>query len=89
MITEGWFLDPFGLHVDRWFSDGVPTKLVTDGDVTSHDPPPSAEVAEPLLRSPETESVDGSDLVRAEAVRTNPDYQRAALDIFDLTTGHL
>ena len=37
---EGWYTDPYGLHEARWMSQGVPTPLVRDGDVESHDPPP-------------------------------------------------
>jgi hypothetical protein len=44
MVAEerkGWRPDPFGLHELRYFSmDGRPTRLVRDGDVLSHDPPP-------------------------------------------------
>jgi hypothetical protein len=40
--VEGWYADPFGTHVARWFSDGTPTALVRDvGGVTSLDEPPS------------------------------------------------
>ena len=39
---EGWYRDPFGKHVARWFSDGTPTALVRDaGGITSQDDPPS------------------------------------------------
>jgi hypothetical protein len=38
---NGWRADPFGIHELRYFSmDGRPTRLVRDGDVLSHDPPP-------------------------------------------------
>jgi hypothetical protein len=40
MREEGWYVDPYGLHDRRWFSDGTPTKLVRDGDLESSDPPP-------------------------------------------------
>jgi hypothetical protein len=38
---DGWCTDPYDRHEQRWFSDGKPTKLVQDKDVTSYDPPPS------------------------------------------------
>jgi len=39
---EGWYVDPFGKHAARWFSDGTPTALVRDaGGVTSQEEPPS------------------------------------------------
>jgi hypothetical protein len=41
MREEGWYTDPFGLHERRWFSDGVPTKLVSDNGITSNDPAPN------------------------------------------------
>jgi hypothetical protein len=40
MKVEGWYVDPFGAHEARWFSDGVPTILVRDGGEESHDEPP-------------------------------------------------
>ena len=38
---QGWFQDPFGLHEERYFSAGRPTKLVRDGQVEHFDAPPS------------------------------------------------
>ena len=38
---QGWFRDPFGLHEERYFSAGRPTKLVRDGQVEHFDAPPS------------------------------------------------
>jgi Protein of unknown function (DUF2510) len=38
---RGWHPDPYGVHERRYFSlDGWPTRLVSDGGRTSHDPPP-------------------------------------------------
>jgi len=37
---EGWYLDPYGLHEARWFSNGTPTKLVRDGEAESYEEPP-------------------------------------------------
>jgi hypothetical protein len=43
---EGWYVDPFGIHAARWFSDGTPTALVRDaGGITSKDDPPSPTYA--------------------------------------------
>jgi hypothetical protein len=62
MNAEGWYVDPFGEHDERWFSDGHPTSLVRDGAVESRDEPPSDEVTEPLVRhASDEESVDGPD----------------------------
>src|SRR5579862_771113 len=38
---QGWAADPFGLHAERYFSGGHPTKLVRDGNVEAFDDPPS------------------------------------------------
>ena len=40
MKAQGWHHDPYGVHEDRYFSDGQPTKLVRDGGAESYDPPP-------------------------------------------------
>jgi hypothetical protein len=36
MQPEGWYLDPYGIHRDRWYSDGQPTSLVRDDGIESH-----------------------------------------------------
>ncbi len=40
---QGWHADPFGLHEQRYFSAGIPTKLVRDGNAESYDEPPTDE----------------------------------------------
>jgi len=50
---EGWYLDPYGVHEDRWFSAGTPTALVRDRGTEAHDepppyPPPVAPVEAPV-----------------------------------------
>lgn len=42
---QGWHADPFGLHEQRYFSAGRPTKLVRDGRVEAYDEPPAEVVA--------------------------------------------
>jgi hypothetical protein len=44
---HGWQRDPFGIHEDRYFSRGEPTKLVRDRGVESYDdaPNPSTSAA--------------------------------------------
>jgi hypothetical protein len=37
---QGWHPDPFGLHEMRYFSVGIPTKLVRDGRVEAYHEPP-------------------------------------------------
>jgi hypothetical protein len=42
-VLTGWQPDPFGVHEKRFFtSGGLPTKLVSDGDIRSYDEPPSS-----------------------------------------------
>jgi hypothetical protein len=41
--AQGWYRDPFGLHEDRYFSEGWPTKLVRDRGVESFDLPPDRD----------------------------------------------
>jgi hypothetical protein len=67
MRAEGWYLDPFGVHAQRWFSDGRPTGLVRDGAAESQDDPPADEYSGVLTAAPEGES-DSSDLKRADDV---------------------
>jgi hypothetical protein len=68
MKEEGWFQDPFGVHQDRWISDGHPTALVRDNGVESHDPPPSGpdDVRPSLVRSVAPSASGPDDLRRAD-----------------------
>jgi hypothetical protein len=50
--AQGWFLDPYGLHEARYFSQGQPTKLVRDHDGESYDEPPSGTPPGPLFPAP-------------------------------------
>ncbi len=71
---EGWFVDPFGIHAARWFSDGTPTRLVRDADGTeSYDDPPSPTYQGELQPVPADPVVDGGDLLRADG--GDPDDQ--------------
>ena len=49
MEAEGWYVDPYGVHAARWFSAGRPTALVRDHGGESHDDPPGASYAGPLV----------------------------------------
>jgi hypothetical protein len=42
MKAQGWYHDPYGVHEERYYSDGEATKLVCDGGVECYDPPPAA-----------------------------------------------
>jgi hypothetical protein len=64
---EGWYLDPFGVHEARWFSDGAPTALVRDKDgAESNEAPPSTTFQGDLQPVPEPAAADGEDLLRAD-----------------------
>ena len=38
---QGWFLDPFGEHEARYFSNGWPTSVVRDGETELYHEPPA------------------------------------------------
>jgi hypothetical protein len=75
MHAEGWYRDPYGLHGDRWFSDGRPTNLVRDQGVESHDEPPQGDPPLPLEPVPEIEESDGRDLLRADDAEWESEYE--------------
>lgn len=66
MRAEGWYRDPYKIHVDRWFSDGVATELVRDGRTETHDPPPHTPYSGPLVEAGSSVATDGDDLRRAD-----------------------
>ena len=71
--AEGWYVDPFGRHAQRWFSDGHPTGLVRDGGSEGQDDPPSATWDGPLEAV--ADDVGADELLRAgdECGRQDPD----------------
>jgi hypothetical protein len=71
MKAEGWYRDPYGLHDDRWFSDGRPSRLVRDGGVESYDDPPSENPPAELVRVAEAPAYSG-DTKRADAAERPP-----------------
>ena len=86
---EGWYTDPFDRHEARWFSDGLPTKLVRDGPVESQDPPPDEPFrSEPVRVVPAHES-DESDLHRADdAVSDAFDQAKATREVFGIFSAY-
>ena len=66
MKAQGWYRDPYGVHEDRYFSDGQPTKLVRDGGAESYDPPPPRPPEVELVEVAQSPPTDGSDLRRAD-----------------------
>lgn len=79
--AEGWFGDPYGLHEDRWFSEGDPTKLVRDGGVESYDDPPAGPRPGPPAPLPEEEGSPG-DLRRADDGGGQPSAAERAEDVW-------
>jgi len=47
--AEGWYRDPYALHDDRYFSQGLPTKLVRDSGHEAYDPPPDRRMPQGQL----------------------------------------
>ena len=87
MKAEGWYRDPYGLHEERWFSDGTATSLVRDARVESKDPPPPHAPASGELVRKEVEPLsNGPDDLRraddAEQGDRDPNYADAAFDNF-------
>ena len=74
MREQGWYVDPYGLHDERWYSDGTPTSLVRDGGIECRDtPPPGPPPTPPVPVTPAQASV--SDTKRADgAVAGGPPY---------------
>jgi hypothetical protein len=68
-LAEGWYRDPYGIHEDRWMSQGRPTEMVRDGGRESYDPAPDRRLPEGDLvpaAQAAAEATDGSDLRRAD-----------------------
>lgn len=55
---QGWQADPFGLHEERYFSAGQPTKLVRDGGTETYDEPPAEASAAPEAAEASTVSLE-------------------------------
>ena len=74
-FAEGWYRDPYGIHDDRWISQGVPTNLVRDSGRESYDFPPDRPLLDAELVPVEQAAsgdADGSDLRRADDVDGRP-----------------
>ena len=66
MTPEGWYVDPYGVHDARWFSDGKPTSLVRDGRAERHDPPPDTPYPGDLRELDDDTATGGRDLLRSD-----------------------
>jgi hypothetical protein len=79
--AQGWYKDPYATHEDRYFSAGLPTKLVRDQGRESYDPPPDAPLPDcPLIPAIPREDADE----RSEATQADTErMRRAVFDYFD------
>ena len=83
----GWHTDPYGLHQDRWLSDGNPTRLIRDGRNEDYDEPPAmTPLFEPVPVHRGQPRAEGEDLIRAddaqrEAPFADEQATRAASDV--------
>jgi hypothetical protein len=87
-LSDGWFLDPFRRHHDRYFANGSPTDLVRDGLHESFDPPPELLLSAPLVPVPlagpsggprDLRRADASEAVAAFDPRTAADRATSAM----------
>ena len=77
--AQGWHYDPFGVHEQRWISQGTPSALVRDGRVESQEPPPDHEPHRPFVKVvADPTSRSNRDLVRADG-----DHAATAPDLGD------
>jgi hypothetical protein len=88
--AEGWYKDPYGQHQDRWFSGGLPTKLVRDAGAESYAEPPEAmpPYGDLVPSDPGPEAPTGADVHRADEACQQPPYdkaraRRAVWDVID------
>ena len=77
--AQGWYRDPYGVHEDRYFSAGTPTKLVRDNGQESYDPLPDCPLPDGDLipaQSAGSEAEPWSDLERADQPEPTPVWLR-------------
>jgi hypothetical protein len=87
-LAQGWYRDPYGLHEDRYFSQGRPTKLVRDGERESYDEPPDRPLPGADLipaEQPGGETADGSDLLRVDRPSGRYDHDKALNEVFGMS----
>jgi hypothetical protein len=66
MKAQGWYRDPYGVHEDRYFSEGQPTRLVRDSGAEGYDLPPPGPPEAELVEIPDSQASDGNDMRRAD-----------------------
>jgi hypothetical protein len=90
--AQGWYRDPYAIHEDRYISQGVPTKLVRDGDREAYDPPPDRPMPPGELVPADgagADAPDGSDLRRAGDTYDPDRAKDAVFGVFDRSSGAL
>jgi hypothetical protein len=81
-VAQGWYEDPYAIHKLRYFSAGLPTKLVRDGDHESYDPPPDGPLPECEL-VPAVGSTEEAGATEADQSALSERMQRAVLNYFE------
>jgi Protein of unknown function (DUF3592) len=90
--AQGWYLDPYGVHEQRWISQGRQSNLVRDGRIEAKDPPPDGPPNRPFIKvTADPRSMSIRDMIRADGDKeaVSPDlgsYAVAAMDanvVFD------
>jgi hypothetical protein len=84
-VPAGWYLDPYGVHEQRWISAGRPTALVRDDGRESKDEPPDRPPTLPFIAAPVDDSLGWRDTLRADDLNRQPSpdlgsYSQAAFD---------
>ena len=60
---EGWYRDPYGIHEQRWVSQGHATSLVSDRGVERQDEPPDRTPSRPFVPATSDECSFGRNMV--------------------------
>jgi hypothetical protein len=78
MRAQGWYRDPYGMHEDRYFSAGTPTKLVRDDGQESYDSPPDRPLSDGDLIPVQPGGSDASpeSVLRADQPMVDPVWLR-------------
>jgi len=71
--AEGWYLDPYGVHEQRWISRGHPSNLVRDGKIEAKDEPPDRPPQRPFHPIPsDSAGIGWRDMQRADDTANQP-----------------
>jgi hypothetical protein len=72
-VAEGWYLDPYGVHQQRWISRGRPSNLVRDGNEEAKDEPPDRPPSRPFVPIPtDSAGIGWRDMQRADDAANQP-----------------